>query len=223
MQEVLEEEEERNTRFVRELLAQQKDLPEYTGALRWSAEHGYGEAVRLLLTDGRAVPLAYWGNAFYCAASKNYVEVVRHFLADPRVDPSTENNWVVCVAAWDGSADVLELLLADPRVNATSAVPNARKNCVRLLAVDERFGIARNRDLYTKHHHLIVDQYDSMISQCLTMAWLARGIRTRDVSSPQAATNTSVALAKRLGPPWSDIVWPLSDRLKAGCFEQLDE
>lgn len=198
---------------VRELLADSRVDPcTYDcWSLRSAAGRGHTEVVRVLLADSRFDYAIRYTDVVCVAARSGRAELMRTLLADGRADPADWGNAAIRSAVFCDHVEVTRLLLADHRVDAGGAIPCAMRKCSYIFAADERFGIHHYRDLYTEHHPDLVRQYDAMISQCLTMAWLARGIRE------------GRALAKRLGHTWSDIVWPLSDRLKAGCFEQLDE
>jgi len=91
------------------------------------------------------------------------------------------------------------MFLADPRVNEhvpkKGCIRDATKECALVFASSEHYGIGAHRELYVKYHPKLVRKYDVMISQSLTMAWVASQL-----------------------PPWSDIVLPWSDRVRAGVL-----
>jgi hypothetical protein len=169
-------------------------------ALMAAAYSGNWKIAHVLLADERVQPDTDERSLLYAIFNSGSADTVRLFLAKTSVDPSVFDNYAIRWAAVNGHVETTRVLLGDNRVNAIYAIPWAKGNCARVLAADERFGIERQRKLYSRHHPDLVLQYDAMISQCLTMAWVAKQLL-----------------------PWSDIVQPLSDRLKAGCFEQLDE
>lgn len=192
---------------VRALLADSRVDPSAGNnyALTAAAYSGNWKIAQILLADERVQlqPATDHRSLLYAIFNSGSADIVRLFLAKTCVDPSVFDNYAIRWAAVNGHVETTRVLLKDNRVNAIDAIPWAKERCARVLVADERFGIHHYRDLYTEHHPDLVRQYDAMISQCLTMGWLARGIREGS------------ALAKRLGHTWSDIVWPLSDRLKA--------
>jgi hypothetical protein len=170
-------------------------------ALTAAAYSGNWKIAQILLADERVQlqPAMDDRSLLYAIFNSGSADIVRLFLAKTSVDPSVFDNYAIRWAAVNGHVETVRVLLKDNRVNAIDAIPWAKDNCARVLAADERFGIERERELYSKHHPDLVRQYDAMICQCLTMAWVAKQLR-----------------------PWSDIVWPWSDRMKAGWSEQLD-
>lgn len=187
---------------VRELLADSRFDPRTYDCsnLRTAVGRGHMAVLRVLLADSRFDYAIRYSDVLCVAARSGRADLMRTLLADGRADPADWGNAAIRSAVFCDHTEVTRLLLADRRVDAGGAIPCAMRKCSYVLAVDERFGIHHYRELYSEHHPDLVRQYDAMISQCLTMAWLAKRVVT-----------------------WSDIVWPLSDRLKAGCFEQLDE
>lgn len=183
------------TELVRKLLKDDRVNPAERNnhALYLCAKYGQAGVARVLLADSRVDPAALNNFAVRWAACEGWAGVVRVLLADPRVDPSTVNNEAARMSARRGFAEVLRLLLADDRVNALSAIEDADRECARLLAADERFGIVQHRALYVKHHFVLVRQYDRVIDQAYTMAWVAKQHRT-----------------------WESLVEPVAKRLKAG-------
>lgn len=187
---------------VRELLADSRVDPRTydCSSLRSAAGRGHTAVVRVLLADSRFDYATRYSDVLCVAARSGRADLMGTLLADGRADPADWGNAAIRSAVFCDHTEVTRLLLADHRVDAGGAIPCAMRKCSYILAVDERFGIHIYRDVYTEHHPDIVRQYDAMISQCLTMGWIAKQV-----------------------PPWSDIVWPLSDRMRVGCFEQLDE
>lgn len=179
---------------VRALLADSRVDPSAGNnyALIAAAYSGKWKIARVLLADERVHVDTGDRSLLYAIFNSGSADIVRLFLAKTSVDPSVFDNYAIRWAAVNGHVETTRVLLKDNRVNAIDAIPWAKERCARVLVVDERFGIHYYRDLYTEHHPNLVLQYDAMISQCLTTAWLTKQV-----------------------PPWSDIVWPLSDRLKA--------
>jgi hypothetical protein len=179
---------------------------------------GDAKRARELLADVRIDPGAFGNVAFCAAAFTGRAEIVRMLLADVRVDPSAHHNYAVRFAALGEHTEVLRMLLADQRVSGHCAIGYARgADVVRLLATDHRAGIEHHHDFYALHHPALVNLYDAAIARGLTMAWVARGIRFRDVSQPLAAANTSIDARNVSGlPAWESLVEPVAKRLKAG-------
>lgn len=127
------------------------------------------------------------------ACREGDAETVRLLLAYSCVDPSANNNAAICWAAHYDHVKVVRMLLDDDRVNALVTIPISTNACSRIIAADKHWGVEANREVYKQHLPELSRMYDAMISQCLTMAWLAKQVNT-----------------------WSDIVLPWSDRVKAG-------
>ena len=158
---------------------------------------GNVQQVRLLLVDARVDPSYDDSVALRVAVGNCREEVVRVLLADPRVDPCACNNACLSWAARYNQVEIARMFLADPRVNEHApkkgCIRGATKECALVFASNEHYGIGAHRELYVRYHPELVQQYDTMISQCLTMAWVASQLVS-----------------------WSDIVLPWSDRVRAG-------
>ncbi len=163
--------------------------------LRLAANHGHANVVRVLLADPRVDPLAKDNESLFRAFAHGRTEVARVLLADPRIDASANNNSAIEWAVKHANVDLVRDLLADPRVNALGAVPWADRVCARVMAADERWGFEVHRDLYSKFHPQLVQEYDATLSRCFAMAFVAKQLTT-----------------------WSDMVEPVAKRLKKGTF-----
>ena len=119
-------------------------------ALRWAAQNGRSEIVRLLLEDGRSDPSVRGNLAIRWACQNGHVETVKVLLQDGRSDPSAERDYAIQFASEFGHADVVELLLKDSRVN-----PAANDNAS--LKVACRKGFTRIVKLLLTSGHPSVD------------------------------------------------------------------
>jgi hypothetical protein len=152
--------------------------------------------VWLSLADASVNPSHDESAALRAAVGNNREHVVRMLLKDARVDPCACENACLHWAVRYNQTKILQMLLAESRVGGHELMENcicwAWGECLCIFLLNDRFGVGIYRHLYIKYHPDLVLQYDAMISQCLTMAWVARQL-----------------------PPWSDTVLPLSERLKA--------
>jgi ankyrin repeat protein len=86
-------------------------------AIRYAAEYGRVEMVKLLLADDRVDPSVNDNFAIQLAAENGHIEVVKLLLADDRVDPSARGNYAIRFAAETGHIEMVKLLLTDDRVD----------------------------------------------------------------------------------------------------------
>jgi ankyrin repeat protein len=89
--------------------------------MRYAAEYGFSDILKLLLSDDRFDPTE--NNAALDLASRNgHTEIVKLLLNDPRIDP-TFNNYAIQLSSSNGHFEIVKLLLKDKRVE-----PNVDNN-----------------------------------------------------------------------------------------------
>ncbi|KAI9341182.1 ankyrin repeat-containing domain protein [Obelidium mucronatum] len=103
-------------------------------ALRWAAERGNYEVVKLLLQNSNVDPSALDNEAIVFSAEAGHLSVVEILLQDPRVDPSAKDNEASVCASSNGHLDVMRLLLSHPAVN-----PSAQSNLAILSAIRNQY------------------------------------------------------------------------------------
>lgn len=158
-----------------------------------AVEHGHLEVVKLLLADPRVNPNDRNGFIVATAMRNRHVNVALCLVTNPRTDPTLDDQGAIFWAADYNLPDVVRVLLEDPRVEVNKdTIEHATGQSRKLLAAHSKWGISRKRALYEIYHPKIVEEYDAILAQALTMAWLAEQVIT-----------------------WKDLVWPLSDRIKA--------
>ena len=101
------------------------------GAIRWAAQNGHLEVVKLLLADSRVNPAALNNKAIQWAAEEGQTEVVKVLLADSRVDPAANNSRIIGKAAKNYHSAVVKLLLADSRVDWRVIPSNLREQLIK--------------------------------------------------------------------------------------------
>jgi hypothetical protein len=184
-----------NVAAVKRILASAQEIhPE--GAAWIAVANGDVAVVSALISDPRFRTSSNANLLIRDAANYNYVSMIEMLLADHRFDPADYENAAVECAAHRGHLEAMCVLLKDPRVNPLGTIPRASSRAVRLLAVHPTWGIHANRHLYVRYRPAVVKAYDTMIAQCMSMAWLAKQQRI-----------------------WQDMVEPLTYWLRAGFFE----
>jgi len=176
----------------------------YNAALLCATMNGNAEIVKRLLKDPRVNPSDRNGFITYEAIRRRHVDIGLMFITHPRTDVTLDDQGAIYWASDYNVAEVVRLLLEDPRVDATKAIECATGKSRRIMAAHDIWGIRNHRALHEKWHPEIVEEYDLVVSQGVTMAFVARGIR-----ASEDARNVSVL------PPWSDTVEPMAKRLKA--------
>lgn len=162
-------------------------------SLYHAVESGHIEVVKLLLADPRVNPSDRNGFIVAEAMRKRRVDIALCLVTHPRTDPTIDDQGAIFWAADYNLQDVVRVLLEDPRVEVNKdTIEHATGQSRKLLAAHSKWGILRKRALYEIYHPAIVQEYDAILAQALTMAWLAEQVNT-----------------------WKDLVWPLSDRIKA--------
>jgi len=149
----------------------------------------------MLLADARVDPSVRNNEPIRHAARSGHADVTRLLLSHHKVDPSALNNNAIFEAARWAHTAAVKILLTDQRIDARRAIVSANIKCARVLAADERWGIESKRHLYARYHPQLVQEYDATLSQCYTMAFVAKQL-----------------------PTWSDMVEPVAKRLKKGMF-----
>jgi hypothetical protein len=140
------------------------------------------------------------------AVHYNYGDLARALLTDPRVGVyGTEGRKMVRFAAWSGRWGVLQALMEDPRVTLSMVIEHAAMNVTKRLITDVRWGFWANRGVYETYQPKAVtwylERYTHAVSQAFAMAFFAKQLIT-----------------------WTDLVEPLSDRLKASIgFDEEDD
>jgi ankyrin repeat protein len=138
-----------DTKQLRRLFAQQLNSSSFTSALRAACDNGQGDAVQLLLADGRGDPTARGQHMLCAAATKGDSHVVVALLKDARV----QDNGALIAAALNGHRNIVDLLLEDDRFNPCTAlnVDILRTACraghtsvVEALLNDGRIDLAAN-------------------------------------------------------------------------------
>lgn len=179
---------------VRRLLAcSTTDPSEYYNLALWLAvEHRHEDIVRMLLADPRVDPSARSGFIVHEAIRKRAIGICLLLVRHPLFDVTTNRQGAIFWAADYDVAEIVQVLLEDPRLDAAEAIKQARGMSLRIMAAHGTWGIFGNRQMYEKYHPDVVQEYDAILAQALTMAWVAEQLIT-----------------------WKDLVWPMSDRIKA--------
>lgn len=161
--------------------------------LHLAAESGHLEVVKLLLADPRVDPNDRNGFIVSTAARARHIDVAMCLVTHPRTDPTIgERRAIFWATAYD-LPEVVKVLLEDPRVVVDKdTIRYAAGKSRKPLVAHDKWGVSRQRELYEKYHSGIVQEYDAILARALTMAWVAKQL-----------------------PTWGDLVWPMSDRLKA--------
>lgn len=162
-------------------------------ALYHAVESSHLEVVKLLLADPRVNPNDRNGFIVAEAMRKRRVDIALCLVTHPRTDPTIDDQGAIFWAADYDLHAVVRVLLEDPRVEVNKdTIEHATGQSRKLLAAHSKWGILRKRALYEIYHPAVVREYDATFAQALTMAWVAEQVIT-----------------------WKDLVWPLSDRIKA--------
>lgn len=104
-------------------------------AIRYAAENGYADIVKLLLKDKRVDPAAGYNYAIRYAAANDHYDVVKLLLKDKRVDPSANDNEIIKKLLRRGSSKdikLIELVFSDERVKLLLP-PEYRDDIEKLL------------------------------------------------------------------------------------------
>ncbi len=165
----------------------------YNLALWLAVEHRHEDIVRVLLADSRVDPNARRGFIVHEAIRKRMINICLLLVTHPLFDVTNDRQGAIFWAADYDVAEVVQVLLEDPRVDVTEdVIRSATGKSRRLLVAHDKWGVSTQRKLYEKYYPDVVQEYDALLAQALTMAWLAEQVIT-----------------------WKDLVWPLSDRIKA--------
>ena len=104
-------------------------------AIRYAAENGYADIVKLLLKDKRVDPAAGYNYAIRYAAANDHYDVVKLLLKDKRVDPSAQYNEIIKKLLRRGASKdikLIELVFSDERVKLLLP-PEYREDIEKLL------------------------------------------------------------------------------------------
>jgi hypothetical protein len=158
-----------------------------------AVEHGHLEVVKLLLADPRVNPNDRNGFIVATAMRNRHVNVALCLITHPRTDPTLDIQGAIFWAADYNLPDLVRVLLEDPRVFVLEdTIRHAAGESRKLLVAHEKWGVSSQRLLYEEYHWGVVQEYDATLAQALTVAWLAEQVII-----------------------WRDLVWPMSDRIKA--------
>jgi hypothetical protein len=162
-------------------------------ALHRAVVNNYLDIVKMLLADPRVDVNDSKNNALTAAIRTGRSTVALYLLKHPRTNPRIHDDSLVFWAAGCDLSEVLRVLLEDPRVVVDeSIIHRALGRSRRLLVAHDKWGVSTQRKLYEKYYPAVVQEYDAILSQALTMAWVAEQLIA-----------------------WKDLVWPLSDRMWA--------
>jgi hypothetical protein len=166
---------------------------EHNFSLYHAVESGHLDVVKLLLGDPRVNPNDRNGFIVATAMRNRHIEVALCLVTHPRTDPTIDDQGVIFWAADYNLPDVVRVLLEDPRVVVYGdTIQYATGESRKLLVAHDKWGVSSQRKVYEEYHPDVVQEYDAILAQALTMAWLAEQVIT-----------------------WKDMVWPMSDRIKA--------
>lgn len=169
---------------------------EHNISLYHAVESGHLEVVKLLLADPRVNSNDRNGFIVATAIRERHVDVATCLVTHAHTDPTIDDQGAIFWAADYDLHAVVRVLLEDPRVEVNKdTIEHATGQSRKLLAAHDKWGVTSQRKLYEEYHSAIVQEYDAILAQALTMAWVAKQL-----------------------PTWMDLVWPMSDRLKASFF-----
>jgi hypothetical protein len=171
-----------------------------------ACHNGDTETVKMMLAYPGVDPTIDDCAALFWAAGHNDVAMARVLLADPRVRACKRGcieaiKWASFIGRWE----VVQAMLEDPIMNLSTVVQQCTKTLLVRLITDIRWGFHANRAVYETYQSNAADwyleQYNQAVSQGFAMAFVASQLI-----------------------PWTDLVEPLVDRLKASIgFDDDDE